>query len=306
MKDKQSKKKQKDIYISSTVEDIFDYVEKNFSKADIHIHSDFSDSAASIEEILEYVQDKTTLSAIAITDHDIIDGALKAQKIVKEKQYRFEVIIGEEVSTLEGHVIGLFLKEKIMPGNSAHETIKEIHHQGGIAIAAHPFFISRLNNVSDKPLARGIGAATLIQEKPEIDAIEIVNGTPVFNRSNIKSKYFNRLLLFKPEVGGSDAHICAAIGKGYTLFEGKTAQDLKEAIIKRETQGLKDRWNPMELLKYAYSFLPHFARIAFFTMLLGPQPKQTEIINFPSRIKIRRETPKDSEKQEEPSYQNTH
>ncbi len=306
MESKKIKKKQKAQYISSTVENLFDYVEKNFSRADIHIHSDFSDSAASIEEILNFVQDKTTLDVIAITDHDTIEGALKAQRLVKEHGYRFEVIIGEEISTTEGHLIGLFLKEKINSDISAHEAIKEIHRQGGIAIPAHPFYISRFNDKGDEPIARGVGAAILIHEKPEIDAIEVVNGTPVFNRNNVKAKYFNRLLLFKPEVGGSDAHMCAAIGKGYTLFEGKTAQDLKIAIQKRETQGIKDRWNPFELSKYAYSFLPNFARIAFFTMLLGPQPKQTEIINFPSRIKINRVMPKDEKKQEEPSYQHNH
>jgi predicted metal-dependent phosphoesterase TrpH len=297
-----SQKADNDIYISTTVEDIFNYLDKNFSKADLHVHSDYSDSVASVEEILEHVQNKTDLSIIAITDHDTIAGALKAKRIAEEKHYRFDVIVGEEISTKEGHVIGLFLKEKVTEGISAHDAIIEIHRQGGLAISAHPFFISRFNDKLDEPIAKGIGAATLIHEKHNIDAIEVVNGTPVFNRSNFKSRYFNRLLMFKAEVGGSDAHILEGIGKGYTLFEGKSVADLKRAIRKRETQAYRSRWDPIELLKYAYSFLPHFARIAFFTMLLGPKPKEPKIINFPSRIKIKRETPNEQNSQEDTSY----
>lgn len=294
--------KDKNIYISSTVENIFDYLDKNFSKADLHIHSDYSDSAATIEDILNYVQEKTDLKIIAITDHDTISGALKAKRMACELGYRFQVIIGEEISTKEGHVIGLFLKDKIDGGITTREAIEAIHRQGGLVVSAHPFFVSRFNDKLDEPVAKGIGAATLIHEKHYIDAIEVVNGTPVFNQSNVKSKYFNRLLMFKAEVGGSDAHILEAIGKGYTLFEGKTISDLKKAIKNRETQAFKARWNPIELLKYTYSFLPHFARIAFFTMLLGPQPKEPQIINFPSRIKIKREIPHEPISQEDSSY----
>ena len=78
-------------------------------KADLHIHTNYSDGKPSVEEILEYVQNKTDLDVIAITDHDTIEGAVLAKKIASEKKYRFEVIIGEEVSAQEGHIVGLFL-----------------------------------------------------------------------------------------------------------------------------------------------------------------------------------------------------
>ena len=283
-------------YISSAAENIFNYVENNFSKADIHIHTNYSDSTSTVNEVLDYVQEKTDLMVVAITDHDTIDGAIEAKRIAQEKMYRFEVIIGEEISTLDGHVLGLFLTKPIAPFLSTHKTLVEIHKQKGIAIASHPFYQSRLKDFGE-PVADGVGATILINEKHHFDALEIINGTPVFGKANVKAKYFNRLLLFKAEVGGSDAHIYNAIGKGYTVFEGKTAKDLRWAIKHRETQALKSRWYPLALFKYAYAFLPHAIRMAFFTMLLGPHPKKREIINFPSRIKIHREL-SNQEKQE--------
>ncbi|MEI7690450.1 MAG: PHP-associated domain-containing protein [bacterium] len=287
-KEKIHNKNMSEAYIASTVEGIFDYVESNFSKADVHVHTTYSDSASTVEEVLEFIELKTDLMVIAITDHDTISGAIKAQQLAKKNKYRFEVVIGEEVSTLDGHILGLFLTKPIPSGLSAHETIRLIHKQKGIAVAAHPFYQSRLKDF-EEPVADGVGATVLINEKNGFDALEVTNGTPVFGKANVKAKYFNRMLLLKPEVGGSDAHIFYAIGKGYTLFEGKTSQDLRKAIIRRQTQALKARWYPFGLLKYAYAFLPHALRMAFFTMLLGPHPKKRELINFPSRIKIHRE-----------------
>lgn len=280
--------KPQNIFITQTVEEIFDFVDANFSKADLHIHTNYSDSIASVEEVMEHVATKTDLKVIAITDHDTISGAKKAQRICQERNYDLEVIIGEEVSTTEGHVIGLFLTKKVQPKMTPRETIKAIHRQGGLAIAAHPFYQSRFND-ENEVVASGIGATALIHNQELFDAVEVINGTPIFNRANAKAKYFNRMILLTAEVGGSDSHFLGAIGKGYTLFPGKTALDLKKAIKSKTTQGLKKSWEPLPLLKYAYSFLPNFLRIFFFTLLLGPQPKKHEIINFPPRYKIRRE-----------------
>ena len=289
---KKDLRKEKEEYLQSAVRDILEYVEENFSKADLHIHTDYSDSSASVEEVLEYVETKTDLSVIAICDHDTIEGAKKAVSLAKENNYRFEVIVGEEISTNEGHLIGLFLK-KVVPKNiSVHQAIKEIKNQGGIVIAPHPFYQSRLND-QHEIVANGIGAACLIHEKEAIDAIEVINGTPTFRKTNLKAKYFNRLVMHKAEVACSDAHCKDAIAKGYTIFEGITAEDLKSSILNKRTQAVKGRWNSLELIKYAYSFMPNFLRMAFFTLLLGKQPKKREIINFPPAFKITRELEKE-------------
>src|SRR3989337_4011960 len=109
------------------------------SKADYHIHTNYSDGKPTPLEVLEYVENETDLAVIAITDHDTLGGVLEARELMKKKSYRFELIIGEEVTAKEGHIIGLFLKEKVEPGLSAKETVKKIKEQNGLAIADHPF-----------------------------------------------------------------------------------------------------------------------------------------------------------------------
>lgn len=261
---------------------------KDLSKADLHIHSNYSDGRPSIEEILEYVQNETNLDVIAITDHDTIEGALLAKEIMKRKNYRFELIVGEEVSSNEGHILGLFLTEKIEPNQPAHETLKQIHAQGGIAIAAHPFYNSRMNN-GLQVWAKGVGAATLIQEKNHFDGVETVNATPIFEEENLRTKYINRLLLLRAETGSSDAHILQAIGKGYTLFEGKTAHALKEAVWDHQTQAMNDKWDLLGVSRYAYFFLPIGLRVALNTLIHGRHEKVPELVKFPSKRKLRKE-----------------
>jgi predicted metal-dependent phosphoesterase TrpH len=261
---------------------------KHLSKADIHIHSDYSDGRPSIEEILDYVQNKTNLDVIAITDHDTIEGAQYAHSLMKKKKYRFELIIGEEVSSNEGHILGLFLKEKIEPDQPAHEVLIQIHAQGGIAIAAHPFYKTRMNN-GKVIWAKGVGATTLIQEKNHFQAIETVNATPTFEEENLRAKYINRILLFRAETGSSDAHILQAIGKGYTLFEGKTAKALKEALLGSQTQAMNDNWDILGVARYAYFFLPIGLRTALNTLIHGRRKKVPEIVNFPSHHLLKKE-----------------
>ncbi len=107
------------------------------SKADIHIHTIYSDGSANIRELIEHVARNTDLRVIAITDHDTIDGALLARQMARE--FGIEVIVGEEVSTAEGHLLALFIERLLPPGRPVSETIAAVHAQGGLCVAAHPF-----------------------------------------------------------------------------------------------------------------------------------------------------------------------
>jgi len=69
--------------------------------ADVHMHTNYSDGTGSVEEVLAFAQERTSLDVIAITDHDTIEGALRARDLAAERDYRFEVIVGEEISTRE-------------------------------------------------------------------------------------------------------------------------------------------------------------------------------------------------------------
>jgi len=250
-----------------------------FGKADLHIHSNYSDGRPTIEEILDYVEKNTDLDVIAITDHDEIEGALKAEELVEKGNYRFEVIVGEEVSSNEGHIVGLFLKKKIEHHQPAHEVLKQIKEQGGISIAAHPFENMRFMD-SNGLTMDGIGLVNLIKEKNGFDAIEIVNATPTLGEENTRAKFVNRTLLFKTETGSSDAHIVEAIGKGYTIFEGNTKAGLRNALMHHQTQAMRAKWNFRALFKYAFFFIPIGIRMTFFTLLHGRGEKKPQIVNF--------------------------
>jgi len=108
-----------------------------WGKADLHIHSDHSDGLARIPEIMDHVQENTDLDVIAITDHNTIEGSLFARSL--EDMYDFEVVVGEEISSNSGHIIGLFIEEHIPAGLSAGETISRINDQDGVAMIPHPF-----------------------------------------------------------------------------------------------------------------------------------------------------------------------
>lgn len=257
---------------------------KNFKieelgKADLHIHSNHSDGKPSIEEILKYVEEKTDLDIIAICDHNTIEGAKEAQRLAKERNYRFQVIVGEEISTACGHIIGLFLQKPIEPNLSVIETLRLIKAQGGISSAPHPFFHTRMRS-RDGIVMDGIGFIALMRDKKLLDAMEVTNGTPTLTDENIKAQLINDSLLFKAEVGGSDAHILDAIGKGYTLFEGKNPLDLKYALEYGQTRAMNRKWRLISLLRYAFFFIPRGFRVSIFTLLHGKSPRRPQIVNL--------------------------
>ncbi len=236
------------------------------SKADLHIHSTYSDGNASIEEILEYVNQKTDLKVIAITDHDTIEGALKAKSIAEKGKLHFEVIVGEEITSKDGHIAGLFLKEKIDPGMSARKTINAIHKQGGLAIAVHPFYKTHYYH-PDHPIMHGVGPKILFNLRVYFDAVEVINSTPTLGHENYLADIYNKTILHTAETGSSDAHILKAIGHGYTLFEGDSKEELKVALIKAQTKAMYKSWNILEILRYLFFFVPRGLRIVIYSIL---------------------------------------
>lgn len=246
-------------------------------KADVHIHSVYSDGDEKIEDILEYAQNKTDLDVIAISDHDTIEGALKAQELMKGKNYRFQLIIGEEITTQEGHIVGLFLKEAIPSNLSVQETLARIRVQKGLAIASHPFYHSKMKHAKYATMD-GIGATTLLRNNSFIDAIEIVNATPTLSDENLAASILNKTLLFNAEVGNSDAHILAAIGMGYTLFEGKTAADFRKAVLQHQTRAMYKNWSYLGLFKYAYFYFPLGLRLLIHTILHGRKHRPPDLL----------------------------
>ena len=199
-------------------------------RADLHIHTLASDGTAGIVEILEHVERATDLDVIAITDHERVDAALAARAISRERGLRVEIVVGEEVSTLGGHLLALFIEERVRPVRSLRTTIAEIHEQGGLAIPAHPLVPYPL-------CAQGWVLRRLIADP---DPRVRPDGIEAFNPTTLGRAWHSRVVRFAAEydlatVGNSDAHAAAAIGSGWTSFPGRTADDLRAAIVERRT-----------------------------------------------------------------------
>ena len=194
-------------------------------RADLHIHTCLSDGTASVRETLEYASTHTRLDAIAVTDHDTIEGALEAAALATT--YRVDVVVGEEITSREGHILGLFLTNRVPPRLSALETVAAIHAQGGLAVAAHPF----LHAVSHSPdgFQARMGAGAAIRRVP-FDALEVNDAFPGLALANWRLRRANARYCRLPLVGNSDSHVKEAIGRSYTRFPGRSTLDLKAAI----------------------------------------------------------------------------
>ena len=200
-------------------------------RADLHIHTVASDGTADVATILAHVAAAGALDVIAITDHERIDAALAARSMAADQGLALEVVIGEEVSTLGGHLLGLFLERPIRPYRSLRTTILDIHDAGGLAIPAHPLVPYPL-------CAQGWVIRRLLDDPDPAahpDAIE------TFNPTALGRPWHDRVVRFAdrhglPAVGNSDAHALDAIGTGWTSFEGRSAADLRRAIQTGATQ----------------------------------------------------------------------
>ena len=203
---------------------------ERLGRADLHIHTLASDGTAGIGEILDHVEARTTLDVIAITDHERIDAALAARSMAQDRGLRAEVVVGEEVTTRGGHLLALFVEERVRPLRSLRSTIAAIHDQGGLAIPAHPLVPYPL-------CAQGFVLRGLLDDPDERvhpDAIE------TFNPTTLGRPWHGRVVRFADayglaKVGNSDAHAVEAIGTGWTTFPGRSADDLRRAIAERRT-----------------------------------------------------------------------
>jgi predicted metal-dependent phosphoesterase TrpH len=141
----------------------------------------------------------------AITDHNEIWGAQKLQELVAAQGHPLTVIIGEEVSTLEGEIIGLFLHKKIEANLSPEETVEQILDQGGLVLLPHGFDPLKRFRLQDDARARVAG---------RIHIVETFNARisrPTWNRAAVSwAETAGKLMS-----AGSDAHTLADIGEAW-------------------------------------------------------------------------------------------
>lgn len=191
-----------------------------WSKADLHLHTTYSDGLMTPEETVDLIAQETPLRVIAITDHDTIEGALVAREYASLCQPRLEVIIGQEVTTGQGDVLGLYLHSTLPQFPTAAAAIEAIHQQGGLAVAAHPFVF-------------GGGTQSLYFTFLHLpfDAVEARHGCPLSLVANFGAHLLNWFGPRFPELGNSDSHIPYTAGQAFTWFRGHSSADLRQAII---------------------------------------------------------------------------
>jgi predicted metal-dependent phosphoesterase TrpH len=192
-------------------------------RADLHVHSTWSDGAQPPDVIVCAAAGR--VDVLAITDHDEIRGALAARAFARDHaELGVEIVVGEEISTLNGHLLGLYLEECVPPRLPALETIRIIHAQGGLAVVAHPFH----------PLRGTVrGHRTIAQLMPDLplDAVEIVNNAGVWSVVYDAWAALANVEWALPVTAGSDAHDVWYVGNAVTRFAGRSAADLRHALV---------------------------------------------------------------------------
>ncbi len=197
--------------------------------ADFHIHTRFSrDSILTEKRFIECAVERG-LTHVAITNHNNVEGAVAVRDKVVEMGLadRLTVILGEEVSTADGEVVGLFLTKTIPRGLSANETADEIHRQGGLVSIPHPFDPFRASHIKEGPLRN-------LAESGKIDAIEIFNCRVTFQRHNVAAAEFAARYEI-PGIAASDSHSSFEVAMAFNALPAfETAEELKAALPENE------------------------------------------------------------------------
>lgn len=192
-------------------------------KLDLHIHSQYSeDGSGSPKEIIKILK-KKGLQGMAMTDHNNIEGSLNSIKVAPKD---FIVIPGVEISTLDGHILALNVRENIKRERSVEETIDKINDIGGTPIVPHIF-----RNLS------GIKKSKFKKIYKKISAIEVFNSCSV-PQTNLKTVELARKFNLGG-TGGSDSHEPIYAGEGYTTVNSTdfSIDSIISEINKKKTWG---------------------------------------------------------------------
>lgn len=200
-------------------------------KIDTHIHTHYSwDCLTKLEEVRKKCLKKGIIPCI--TDHNTIQGALEYRKKYGEDS----CIIGEEVTTKQGEVIGLFVKKEVKPHLDVNTTVEKLKKQGALIIIPHPF-----DRLRKKKLDYDINK---LNKKHKIDFIEVFNSRTFFDLDNRKALLFTQKNKKKENyfaIVGSDGHTIYEIGNSYIEFPGtKFNINKKEDFLKnfKNTKGI--------------------------------------------------------------------
>ena len=203
--------------------------QSGFMRIDLHCHTEAShDCRTPLLEVADRCLERQ-LDVLAVTDHNEVWGALELVRIAAARGGP-TIIVGEEISTREGEIIGLFLNQKIPAGMTPEQTVSAIRDQGGLVLLPHGF---------DPLKAHRLRPAALERIAGEIDIVE------TFNARISKPGWDRAALAWAQEHGlavsaGSDAHLRLHIGDAWVQTPRRsvqTARDLLEALRVGEVMG---------------------------------------------------------------------
>lgn len=176
-------------------------------RIDGHTHTMWSGDATTTPDELRAALPGSGVDVLCITDHNTVEGALR---FAESGELGIPVIVGEEVKTSAGELIGLFLTERVPFGLKPHEAVEAIKRQGGLVYVPHPFdeFRHCMKQDALYGLARDGG----------LDVIETLNAKTSLQSCNARADAFaDEFGLAK--AGGSDAHVPAAFGAAFTVVD---------------------------------------------------------------------------------------
>jgi predicted metal-dependent phosphoesterase TrpH len=184
-------------------------------KVDLHTHSTASHDGGISTEQYKKVLDMGILDFVAITDHNSIDAALKIQSELGEK-----IIVGEEIMTSAGEIIGLYLEEAIPSGLSPEQAITQIKEQNGIVYIPHPF----------ETIRKGLHPQVLEEIVKYIDIIEVCNGRAFAQDRSQQTVVWARINQI-PGAASSDAHGYHGLGKTYSKVSAVPTRENLVSLI---------------------------------------------------------------------------
>ncbi len=178
-------------------------------KIDLHTHSTASHDGGISADQYARILSTNVLDVIAVTDHNSIDFAVGLQKMLGDR-----IIVGEEIMTTGGEIIGLYLTKKIRPGHSPLETIKQIKDQGGLVYVPHPF----------ESVRKGLHPGTMEELVDYLDMVEVCNGRAFLQNRSAQTVIWAKL---NHIIGASssDAHGIRGLGKTYTRVKELPKRD---------------------------------------------------------------------------------
>ena len=202
--------------------------------ADFHVHTRFSRDSLLTEDRLIRLAMERGLTHMAVTNHNNVEGAMAVRDRVLAQglEDRLHIVLGEEVSTVDGEVVGIFLTETIAPGLTAEETADEIHAQGGLVSIPHPYDPFRRSHIREAPLLQ-------LADAGKIDAIEVFNSRVTLARHNqLAAELAARYGI--PGIACSDAHSGLEVAMSFNALPAfETADELRAALRENEWHGTR-------------------------------------------------------------------